>query len=99
MPRNRILDKVSLYWLTRCGTSSARNYYESHNSPDPELRVDVPSAITMYLDDAEKASRTWAQKRYRQLVQWRAPTMAAGGTRVFRQGSTRRPGCNTSTKR
>lgn len=41
MSKDRILDIVSLYWLTRCGTSSARNYYESHNSPDPELRVDV----------------------------------------------------------
>ncbi len=42
-----ILDDVTLYWLTRTGASAARIYYESHNSLDPELRVDVPSAITM----------------------------------------------------
>ncbi|WP_233712007.1 hypothetical protein [Kribbella turkmenica] len=44
--RDRVLDDVTLYWLTRTGASSARIYYESHNSLDPELRVDVPSAIS-----------------------------------------------------
>ncbi|MFE4652885.1 epoxide hydrolase family protein [Streptomyces sp. NPDC056707] len=71
--RDRILDDVTLYWLTRTGASSARLYYESHNSLDPELRVDVPSAITMYPGDVEKSPRTWAQERYRQIVRWRSP--------------------------
>uniref|UniRef100_A0AAU3GM65 Epoxide hydrolase 1 n=1 Tax=Streptomyces sp. NBC_01401 TaxID=2903854 RepID=A0AAU3GM65_9ACTN len=75
--RDRILDDVTLYWLTRTGASAARIYYESHNSLDPELRVDVPSAITMYPADAEKCPRVWAQERYRQIVRWRAPE--AGG--------------------
>ncbi|WP_130858793.1 epoxide hydrolase family protein [Gracilibacillus phocaeensis] len=71
--KNRILDNVTLYWLTRTGASSARIYYESHNSLDPELRVHVPSAITMYPRDIEKCPRTWAQKRYRQIVRWATP--------------------------
>ncbi|MGY1440030.1 epoxide hydrolase family protein [Streptomyces reniochalinae] len=75
--RDRILDDVTLYWLTRTGASSARIYYESHNSLDPELRVDVPSAITMYPRDIEKSPRAWAQERYRQIVRWRSPE--AGG--------------------
>ncbi|GAA5150829.1 epoxide hydrolase [Amycolatopsis dongchuanensis] len=74
---DRVLDDVTLYWLTRTGASSARIYYESHNSLDPELRVDVPSAITMYPRDIEKCPRPWAQERYRQIVRWRAPE--AGG--------------------
>ncbi len=73
MSRDRILDDVTLYWLTRTGASSARIYYESHNSLDPELRVDVPSAITMYPRDIEKYPRPWAQQRYRQIVRWRSP--------------------------
>ncbi|OXM54150.1 epoxide hydrolase family protein [Amycolatopsis alba] len=77
MSRDRILDDVTLYWLTRTGASSARIYYESHNSLDPELRVDVPSAITMYPRDIEKYPRPWAQQRYRQIVRWRTPE--AGG--------------------
>ncbi len=55
--RDRVLDNVTLYWLTRSGASAARIYHESHNSLDPALRVDVPSAITMYPRDIEKTPR------------------------------------------
>jgi pimeloyl-ACP methyl ester carboxylesterase len=71
--RDRVLDNVTLYWLTRTGASSARIYYESHDSLDPELRVDVPAAITTYPRDIEKYPRPWAQERFRQIVRWRAP--------------------------
>lgn len=70
---DRVLDDVTLYWLTRSGASAARIYYESHNSLDPELRVDVPSAISVYPRDIEKCPRVWAQERYRRIVHWRAP--------------------------
>ncbi|MHC8944318.1 epoxide hydrolase family protein [Advenella incenata] len=71
--RDRILDNVTLYWLTRSGASAARIYYESHNSLDPELRVDVPAAISVYPRDIEKCPRPWAQERYREIVRWREP--------------------------
>ncbi|MFJ9613417.1 epoxide hydrolase family protein [Streptomyces noursei] len=71
--QDRVLDDVTLYWLTRTGASAARIYYESHNALDPELRVDVPSAITMYPRDIEKYPRAWAQERYRRIVRWRSP--------------------------
>ncbi|MEU6735914.1 epoxide hydrolase family protein [Streptomyces physcomitrii] len=77
---DRILDDVTLYWLTRTGASAARIYYESHGGVDafdPGLRVDVPSAITMYPRDIEKCPRPWARQRYRQIVRWR--TAEAGG--------------------
>jgi epoxide hydrolase len=70
------LDNVTLYWLTRTGASSARIYYESHggvNSFDPELRVDVPAAISVYPRDIEKCPRTWAQERYQRIVRWGSP--------------------------
>ncbi|WP_431788108.1 epoxide hydrolase [Streptomyces sp. G9] len=75
--QDRVLDNVTLYWLTRTGASAARIYYESHNSLDPALRVDVPSAITMYPRDIDKTPRPWAQERYRNIVRWRSPE--AGG--------------------
>lgn len=71
--RDTLLDNVTLYWLTRTGASSARIYYESHDSLDPDLRVDVPSAISVYPRDIEKWPRVWAQERFRQIVRWRAP--------------------------
>lgn len=70
--RDRFLDNVTLYWLTRSGASSARIYAESHLSLDPELRVDIPSAVVVYPHDIEKCPRPWAQVRYRHLVRWRA---------------------------
>ncbi|MGW7681694.1 epoxide hydrolase family protein [Kribbella sp. NPDC054772] len=72
--RDRVLDDVTLYWLTRSGASAARIYYESHNSLDPELRVDVPSAISVYPRDIERYPRPWAQQRYRQIVRWGSPS-------------------------
>lgn len=78
--RDRILDDVTLYWLTRSGASAARIYFESHggvNALDPSLLVDVPSAITIYPRDIEKCPRTWAQERYRHIVRWCEPE--AGG--------------------
>ena len=77
IPRDRILDDVTLYWLTRTGASAARIYYESHNSLDPALTVDVPSAITVYPRDVEKYPRPWSERRYRRIVRWRSPD--AGG--------------------
>lgn len=77
---DRVLDDVTLYWLTRTGASSARIYAESHggvNAVDPALRVDVPSAISIYPRDIEKCPCTWAQERYRQIVRWNEPE--AGG--------------------
>jgi epoxide hydrolase len=75
--RDRILDDVTLYWLTRTGASAARIYYESHNSLDAGLRVDVPSAITIYPRDIEKYPRPWAKQRFRRIVRWHEP--ARGG--------------------
>ncbi|MGQ4488755.1 epoxide hydrolase family protein [Streptomyces sp. SAS_281] len=77
---DRILDDVTLYWLTRTGASAARIYYESHggvNALDPDLRVDVPSAITIYPSDIEKCPQPWAQQRYQRIVRW--TTADAGG--------------------
>ncbi|QEU91502.1 epoxide hydrolase family protein [Streptomyces kanamyceticus] len=76
MSIDRILDDVTLYWLTRTGASAARIYYESHggvNALDPGLRVDVPSAISVYPRDIEKCPRPWAQERYRRIVRWGSP--------------------------
>ncbi|ORI19685.1 epoxide hydrolase [Rhodococcus sp. 1163] len=75
--RDVLLDNVTLYWLTRSGASAARIYYESHNSLDPDLRVDVPTAITIYPLDIAKCPRPWASERYRHIVRWRSPE--AGG--------------------
>lgn len=75
--RDRLLDNVTLYWLTATGASAARIYYESHQSLDPDLRVAVPAALTTYPYDIEKHPRPWAEVRFSNIVRWRAPS--AGG--------------------
>ncbi|MEU4143952.1 epoxide hydrolase family protein [Streptomyces parvulus] len=71
--RDRLLDNVTLYWLNRNGASAARIYHESHDSLDPGLRVDVPSAITVYPRDIERCPRVWARERFRRIVRWTEP--------------------------
>ncbi|WP_105565455.1 epoxide hydrolase family protein [Microbacterium halophytorum] len=76
IPVDKILDDVTLYWLTRTGASAARIYFESHggvNRFDQALRVDVPSAISVYPRDIEKCPRAWAERRYRRIVRWGTP--------------------------
>ncbi|MFJ3405017.1 epoxide hydrolase family protein [Promicromonospora sp. NPDC090134] len=73
IPVDSVLDDVTLYWLTATGASSARIYAESHASLDPDLRVDVPSAITTYPRDIERWPRPWARERFRQIVRWTTP--------------------------
>lgn len=73
IPVDRVLDDVTLYWLTRTGASAARLYYESHGPLDPQLRVDVPAALTMYPRDVEKCPLPWAEQRYRRIVRWSTP--------------------------
>lgn len=75
--RDRLLDNVTLYWLTRSGASSARIYAESYGRLDHSLAVDVPTAVTVYPHDIERYPRPWVQQRYRNLVRWSTP--ATGG--------------------
>ena len=75
--RDRLLDNVTLYWLTATGASAARIYFESHQSLDPDLRVAVPAALTTYPHDIEKHPRPWVEVRFSHIVRWRAPE--AGG--------------------
>ncbi|MET0704613.1 MAG: epoxide hydrolase family protein [Mycobacterium sp.] len=73
IPRDRLLDNVSLHWFGRSGTSSARIYWESYGKLDPKLTVDVPTAITVFPREIEKHPRAWLAHRYRNIVSWREP--------------------------
>lgn len=78
MSRDRVLDNVTFYWLTRTGAPAARIYAESHSALDPDLRVSVPTAVTMYPAEISSACpRPWAEQRYRRIVRWNEPE--AGG--------------------
>lgn len=64
--RDRILDDVTLYWLTGSGASSARIYWE--NSPaDRTGEVTVPAAVSVFPKDIEKVPRSWVETRFTDL--------------------------------
>lgn len=67
--RDRILDTVTLYWLTATGASSARFYWQNY-PPDNADPVTIPAGITRFPADIEKLPRQWVETRFRDLKYW-----------------------------
>ncbi|MER7112504.1 epoxide hydrolase family protein [Streptomyces sp. NPDC000229] len=68
VPRDRLLDVVTLAWLAGTGASSARIYWESHNrmALGP---VAVPTACSVFPKDA-RMPRAWCEHRFTDLRRW-----------------------------
>jgi len=74
--RDRILDGVTLYWLTGTATSSARLYWESFATVQawfaeatPHV-VDVPTGCSIFPKEMPRPSRRWAERRFPDIRQW-----------------------------
>ena len=76
IPRHRILDAVTLYWLTNTATSSARLYRESFATVQawftdaPPTPVDVPTGCSIYPKEMPRPSRRWAARRFPDIRHW-----------------------------
>jgi hypothetical protein len=75
LTRDRILDNMTLYWVTNTSTSSARLYWESFRTiyaaiasgqKPPELTL--PVAFTVFPGEIFQAPRSWAEKVYPNLI-------------------------------
>jgi pimeloyl-ACP methyl ester carboxylesterase len=75
LTRERIVDNMTLYWLTNTATSSARLYWETRQvvqaatasgQKPPELSL--PVAFTVFPGEIFQAPRSWAEKVYPNLV-------------------------------
>lgn len=69
--RNRFCTNLMLYWLTNTAGSASRIYFEhlhSTGGPTPQ-RVDVPMGGAIFPKEIYKASRRWAEARFR-VVHW-----------------------------
>jgi pimeloyl-ACP methyl ester carboxylesterase len=69
----RILDNITLYWLSGTGASAARSYWETAQSqaraggqPPPEAKV--PAAFTTFPGEIFQAPRSWVEKSYPNVV-------------------------------
>jgi pimeloyl-ACP methyl ester carboxylesterase len=75
LTRDRIVDDITLYWLTNTATSSARLYWESGRAilaaiaagqKPPELSL--PVAFTVFPGEIFQAPRSWVEKVYPNLI-------------------------------
>jgi pimeloyl-ACP methyl ester carboxylesterase len=69
IPRDRMLDSVSMMWLHAAGASASRIYWESYRKV-PNLPVTVPTGVSSFPKDAS-TPRAWAERRYQDLRFWR----------------------------
>ncbi|MDB1089556.1 epoxide hydrolase [Streptomyces sp. ACA25] len=67
--RDRLLDIVTMYWLTGTGTSSLRLFWESFDS-EPMHPVEVPVGCSVFPKDAW-LPRAWAAERFTDLRYWK----------------------------
>jgi pimeloyl-ACP methyl ester carboxylesterase len=73
LTRDRILDNITLYWLTGTGESAARSYWEAAEAgakaagqaPPP---VSVPVAFSAFPGEIFVAPRSWVEQVYPTLV-------------------------------
>lgn len=68
IPVDRLLDNVTLYWLTRTAGSSARMYHETFNSDLSVQEVKVPTGVAVFPKEIFRASRRWCEARFPSLT-------------------------------
>jgi pimeloyl-ACP methyl ester carboxylesterase len=75
LTRDRIVDNITLYWLTGTATSSARAYWENFRAQTAAAaagkkppKVSIPVAFTVFPGEIFQAPRRWAEKVYPNLV-------------------------------
>jgi len=74
LTRDRVLDNITLYWLTGTATSSARLYWESGRttaalvaSGKKPPEISLPVGFTVFPGEIFQAPRAWAEKVYPNL--------------------------------
>lgn len=69
--RDRLLDNISLYWLTGTIASSMRIYFEDHGPgrQQPIPPVSVPTGHAIFPAEIIKTPRAWAEQRFN-IVSW-----------------------------
>jgi epoxide hydrolase len=74
--RDRMLDGITLYWLTGTGASAARLYWESIREVQAIFttgtgdRVDVPTGGSIFAHENPRPSQRWAARRFLDLRYW-----------------------------
>ncbi len=72
LSKDQMLDNIMVYWLTACGASSARLYWESfvRNIKGSENQVHIPTGCSIFPHEIVPTPRSWAEQRYKNIVYW-----------------------------
>jgi microsomal epoxide hydrolase len=73
--RDRLLDNITLYWVTGTAASSCRIYWEMRQAGKmaiPKGFVAVPTGVANYPAEITKMPRRWVEGRYN-VVHWTEP--------------------------
>lgn len=73
LTRDEMLDNVMMYWLTGTAASSARLYWQSFNALNSSEEITLPVGCSIFPGEILRASRRWAEKRYRNIIHWGEP--------------------------
>jgi len=72
LTRDRIVDNITLYWLTGTGASAARSYWENtqaaHAAGQPSAEVKLPVGFTTFPGEIWRTPRSWVEKSYPNVI-------------------------------
>ena len=73
LTRDRIVDNITLYWLTGTGVSAARSYWEGGRAAalaagQAPPAVSIPVGFTTFPGEIFRAPRSWVEKSYPNLI-------------------------------
>ena len=67
---DRMLDDITLYWLTDTAASSARLYYESFARDFARMPLELPVAVSIFKGDVFTPPKVWGVETYSKLFYW-----------------------------
>ena len=65
---DRVLDDITLYWLTNTAVSVARFYWENKFNLYNAANVAIPAAISVFSRRELPSPRSWAERAYHNLI-------------------------------
>jgi len=71
LSRDDVLDNITLYWLTKTGTSSARLYWENHAGFFDVKGVTIPAGVSAFAHEIYTAPQSWSEKAFPKLVYYK----------------------------
>ncbi|RZS41340.1 pimeloyl-ACP methyl ester carboxylesterase [Herbihabitans rhizosphaerae] len=82
---DKILDDITLYWLTGTGASSARIYWEAMRDPTQPSEVTVPVGYTTFPKELVPMPKVWAERVFKDKLVYFNKVARGGHFAAFEQ--------------